>query len=90
MEKLSKVIHLYLQTSIGSKSWTIQLKEVWSNFWNIYRDSLRAQKFQTLYRVSQKKGIDKKLFVGAAHDFNPQFLNLFGFNISVSFVWCII
>ena len=37
-----------------------------------------------------KKGIDKKLLVGAAHDFNPKFLNLFGFSISVSFVWCII
>ena len=44
---------------------------------------------QIIYRVS-KKGIDKKLLVGAAHDFNPQFLNLFGFSISVSFVWCII
>ena len=41
-------------------------------------------------RVSQEKGINKKLLVGAAHDFNPQFLNLFGFSISVSFVWCII
>ena len=37
-----------------------------------------------------KKGIDKKLLVGAAHDFNSQFLNLVGFSISVSFVWCII
>ena len=37
-----------------------------------------------------KKGINKKLSVGAAHDFNLQFLNLFGFSISVSFVWCII
>ena len=41
-------------------------------------------------RVSQKKGIDKKLLVGAAHDFNPLFLNLSGFSISVSFVWCLI
>ena len=32
----------------------------------------------------------KKLLVGAAYDFNSQFLNLFGFSISVSFVWCII
>ena len=37
-----------------------------------------------------KKGIDKKLLIEAAHDFNSQFLNLFGFGISVSFVWCII
>ena len=43
-----------------------------------------------IYRVSQRKAIDKKLLVGAAHDFNLQFLNLFGFSISVSFVWCII
>ena len=43
-----------------------------------------------IYRVSQRKVIDKKLLVGAAHDFNLQFLNLFGFSISVSFVWCII
>ena len=33
-----------------------------------------------------KKGIDKKLSFGAAHNFNSQFLNLFGFSISVSFV----
>ena len=33
------------------------------------------------------KGINKKLLIGVAHDFNPQFLNLFGFSISVSFVW---
>ena len=37
-----------------------------------------------------KKGIDKKLSVGAAYDFNSQFLNLFGSSISVIFVWCII
>ena len=37
-----------------------------------------------------KKGIDEKLLVGAAYYFNSQFLNLFGFSISVSFVWCII
>ena len=37
-----------------------------------------------------KKGVDKKLLVGAAHDFNSQFLNLSEFSISVSFVWCII
>ena len=43
-----------------------------------------------LYRVSQKKGIDKKPFFGAAQGLNIQFLNLFGFSISVSFVWCII
>ena len=47
---------------------------------------------KNIYRVSQKKGIDKKLLMGAAHDFNPQFFNLLGFSIyiSVSFVWCII
>ena len=43
-----------------------------------------------LYRVSHKKGIDKKLLFGAAQGFNSQFLDLFGFSISVSFVWCII
>ena len=32
-----------------------------------------------------KKRIDKKLLVGAAHDFNSQVLNLFGFSLSVSF-----
>ena len=37
-----------------------------------------------------KKGIDKKLFLGADPGLNSQFLNLFGFNTSVSFVWCII
>ena len=37
-----------------------------------------------------RKGIDKKLSVAAAHDFNLQFLNLFEFSISVSFVWRII
>ena len=37
-----------------------------------------------------KKDIYKKLLVGAAHGFNSQFLNLFGFSISASFVWCII
>ena len=39
-----------------------------------------------MYRVSHKKGIDKKLLFGAAQGFNLQFLNLFGFSISVSFV----
>ena len=38
------------------------------------------------YRVSDEKGIDKKLLVGAAHGFSSQFLNLFGFSISVNFV----
>ena len=42
------------------------------------------------YRGVPKKGIDKKLLFGAAQGFNSQFLNLFGFSISVSFVWCII
>ena len=39
-----------------------------------------------MYRVPHEKGIDKKLSVGAAHGFNSQFFNLFGFSISVSFV----
>ena len=38
------------------------------------------------YRVSHKKGIDKKLLIGPAHGFNSQLLNLFGFSVSVSFV----
>ena len=37
-----------------------------------------------------KIGIDKKFSFGAAQGFNSQFLNLFEFSISVSFVWCII
>ena len=37
-----------------------------------------------------KKGSIKKLLIGAAHCFNSQFLNLFGFSKSVSFVWYII
>ena len=46
--------------------------------------------YQGYYRVSQKKGINKKLLFGAAQGLNLQFLNLFGFSISLSFVWCII
>ena len=42
------------------------------------------------YRVSHKKDVNKKLSVGAVHAFNFQVLNLFGFSLSVSFVWCII
>ena len=42
------------------------------------------------YRVSHTKGIDKKRLVGAANGFISLFLNLFGFSVSVSFVWCII
>ena len=37
-----------------------------------------------------KKGIDKKLLFGAAQGFNSQFFKLFGFSITVRFVWCII
>ena len=37
-----------------------------------------------------KKRYRSKLLLGDAHDFSSQFLNLFGFSISVSFVWCII
>ena len=36
------------------------------------------------------KSIDKKLSIGLAHSFSLQFLNLFGFSISVSFVLYII
>ena len=36
--------------------------------------------------MSHKKGIDKKLPVGAAHGFNSQLFNGFGFRISGSFV----
>ena len=39
---------------------------------------------QLLYRVSHKKGIDKKLLFRGAQGFNLQFLNLLGFSISVS------
>ena len=42
------------------------------------------------YRVSHKKGIDKKLLFGAAQGLSLQILNLFGFSLSVSFVWCVI
>ena len=45
---------------------------------------------ENVYRMSYEKGIDKKPLVGAAHSFNSLFLNLSGFSISVSFVWCII
>ena len=55
----------------------------------IPRSCSNVFQIETFYRVSQK-GIDKKLLVGAALDFNSQFLNLFGFSISVSFVWCVI
>ena len=39
-----------------------------------------------------KKVWIKNFLIRAAHSFNSQFLNLFGFSIpvSVSFVWCII
>ena len=37
-----------------------------------------------------KKISIKKLLFGATQGLNLQFLNLFGFSISVSFVWCII
>ena len=58
------------------------------------KESLNGRRPSTLYLYictgCPKKGIDKKLLVRAAHDFNSQFLNLFGFSISVSFVWCIV
>ena len=37
-----------------------------------------------------KKVSIKKLLFGAAQGFSSQFLNLFGFSIFASFVWCII
>ena len=46
-------------------------------------------KIEELYSVALK-GIDKKVLIGPAHGFNSQLLNLFGFSISISFVWCII
>ena len=39
------------------------------------------------YRVSHKKGIDKKLLFGAAQGLNLQILNLFEFSLSVSLVY---
>ena len=36
------------------------------------------------YRASHKKGINKKLLFGAAQGLKLQFLNLFGFSMSVS------
>ena len=51
---------------------------------------MRKPKNLNIFRVSHKKGIDRKLIFGAAQGFNSQFLILFGFSISVSFVWCII
>ena len=61
---------------------SIHRRLFWVDFTNIY--------IFLLYRVSQEKDIDKKLLFGAAQGFNSQLLNLFGFRISVSFVWCII
>ena len=46
--------------------------------------------YASLIQGVPKKRINKKLLVGAAHNFNLQFMNLFGFSISVSFVCCII
>ena len=51
---------------------------------------LKETSYASLIQGVPKNVIDKKLLVGTAHDFNSQFLNLFGFSISVSFVWCII
>ena len=36
------------------------------------------------------KKVSIKILFGAAQGFDSQFLNLFGFSICVSFVWCII
>ena len=52
--------------------------------------SLKRNFHMRLIQGVSKKHINKKLLVGAAHNFNSQFLNLFGFSISVSFVCCII
>ena len=48
-------------------------------------EKIRGDGNHWIYRMSHKKGT-----VRAAHDFNSQFLNLFRFSISVSFVRCII
>ena len=43
-----------------------------------------------MYRVSQKKVSIKHFYSELLTTSNSQFLNLFGFSISVSFVWCFI
>ena len=50
---------------------------------------LHAKTRSSIQGVPKKVSI-KKLLFGAAQGLNLQFLNLFGFSISVSFVWCII
>ena len=45
-----------------------------------------SQDIQTSTTGCPIKGIDKKLLVRAAHGSSSQFLNLFEFSISVSFV----
>ena len=52
--------------------------------------SVNTQEKMSFVQGVPKKGIHKKLLVGAAHGFNSQFLNLLGFSVFVSFVWCII
>ena len=45
-----------------------------------------SESFGMVYRVSHKKGIDKKVLIGPAHGLNSQYLNLFGFSVSVNSV----
>ena len=40
--------------------------------------------------IKNLQGVSKKLLFKAAQGFNSQYFNLFGFSISVRFVWCII
>ena len=56
----------------------------------IYHFKARDLGIPNIYTGCPKKGIDKKLLFGAAQGLNLQFLNIFGFSISVNFVWCII
>ena len=60
--------------------------QILSQHWGIQQDSSGSC---YSYRVSPEKGI-KKLLFGAPQGLNLQSLNLFGFSISVRFVWCII
>ena len=70
-----------------------QLNFLSENLKEIFPPQLPGRKYVTessLGIIAREKGIDKKLLFGAAQGFNSLFLNLFGFSISVSFVWCII
>ena len=52
--------------------------------------SLSSSMFAASTGCPINKASIKKLLVGAAYDFNSQFLNLIGFSIFISFIWCII